>query len=123
MARREPLDNRNILQDSTKDFSEKIEEYMRTRRRAASMTSLFGSSGNIEQEEVKSVRPRTSTFSQKLVQRPRTALKDKKLGIHEAFKEEESMKIELTKTKEKNRKSTYEKTNLMRFILNFFKIK
>ena len=123
MARREPLDNRNILQDSTKDFSEKIEEYMRTRRRAASMTSLFGSSGNIEQEEVKSVRPRTSTFSQKLVQRPRTALKDKKLGIHEAFKEEESMKIELTKTKEKNRKSTYEKTNLMRFILIFFKIK
>ena len=123
MARRGPLDNRNISQDSTNDFSEKIEEYMRTRKRAASMTSLFGSSENIDQEEVKSVRPRASTFSQRLVQRPRAALKDKKLGIHEAFKEEESMKIKLTKPKENNSKSTYEKRNLMRFIFNFLKMK
>ena len=73
MARREILARRNIVparQDCSHDFTEGIAEYLRTRPRAASMTSLFGSSENIEEEEIRSFRPRASTFSHLLDHTP-----------------------------------------------------
>ena len=64
MARKELLTRRNTTPNCTQDFSEGIKEYLRTRKRAASMTSLFGSLENMEEEEGKIFRPRARTWTE-----------------------------------------------------------
>ena len=110
MARKELLTRRNTTPNCTQDFSEGIQEYLRTRKRAASMTSLFGSLENMEQQKVKSFRSRAKTLSHILAQKTRTARKDEEIGLSEKiFKRQENMlkKIKLSETKDNQKESTH----------------
>ena len=109
MARKELLTRRNTTPNCTQDFSEGIQEYLRTRKRAASMTSLFGSLENMEQQKVKSCRTRAKTLSHIFAQKTGTARKDEEIGLSEKiFKRQESMwkKIKLSETNCNKKDST-----------------
>ena len=58
------MPKRNRRSNSTQDFSEGIQEYLRTREQPATMTSLFGSLENMEEEEGKIFRPRARTWTE-----------------------------------------------------------
>ena len=58
------MPKRNRRSNSTQDFSEGIQEYLRTREGPATMASLFGSLENMEEEEGKIFRPRARTWTE-----------------------------------------------------------
>ena len=107
------MNKRNTSPNCTQDFSEGIQEYLRTRKQAAGMASLFGSLENIEQEKVESFRSRAKTFSLILTQKTWTARKNEEIGLADKiFKKQEnmlkkSMKIKLSETKSNQRESTH----------------